>query len=175
MAVKIDFSLFYKNQKLGMSNWIFFPISLYFFHLENFIGTYTVIHIYFLCVFIHIFRQSVQFVSEHWQNLSEANQGILPALALQRLQVEYDAFFLRAVNFIHMSQRFDNSLCYIHVYNFIFSLHKSCSCVTLIHIVYLEVRRYILKSFIAVCWRICTTWLLDCKKIIQFNVSDKIQ
>ncbi|XP_053378040.1 ectopic P granules protein 5 homolog isoform X2 [Mercenaria mercenaria] len=50
-------------------------------------------------------RQCVQFVSEHWENFNEANQGVLPALALHKLQVEYDAFFMRAVNFIHMSQR----------------------------------------------------------------------
>ncbi|XP_060553082.1 ectopic P granules protein 5 homolog [Ruditapes philippinarum] len=52
-----------------------------------------------------LIRQCVQFVSDHWENFSEANQGIMPVQALQKLQVEYDAFFMRAVNFIHMSQR----------------------------------------------------------------------
>lgn len=50
-------------------------------------------------------RQCVQFVSEHWENFRDYNQGVLSALSLQKLQVEFDAFFLRAVNFIHMSQR----------------------------------------------------------------------
>ncbi|XP_052780180.1 ectopic P granules protein 5 homolog isoform X2 [Mya arenaria] len=50
-------------------------------------------------------RQCVQLVTDHWQNFQSSNKGVLTGHALQKLQVEYDAFFLRAVNLIHMSHR----------------------------------------------------------------------
>lgn len=52
-----------------------------------------------------IFRQCVQLVTDHWENFSRANQGALPADSLQKLQVEYNTFFLRAVSLIHESKR----------------------------------------------------------------------
>ena len=55
--------------------------------------------------FVSIFRQSVQYVSDHWECFQLANQGRLSSESYQRLQTEFDAFFLRAVNYIYMSKR----------------------------------------------------------------------
>ncbi|KAL4226903.1 Ectopic P granules protein 5 [Mactra antiquata] len=50
-------------------------------------------------------RQCVQFISDHWKNFTDSKQGVLSVQSINKLQVEYDAFFLRAVNYIHISQR----------------------------------------------------------------------
>ncbi|XP_060080983.1 ectopic P granules protein 5 homolog [Ylistrum balloti] len=50
-------------------------------------------------------RQCVQYVSYHWENFQEANRHLLPWELLERLQMEYSQFFLRATNCILTAQR----------------------------------------------------------------------
>ncbi|XP_069141683.1 ectopic P granules protein 5 homolog isoform X3 [Argopecten irradians] len=50
-------------------------------------------------------RQCVQYVSDHWDNFREANRHLLPWELLERLQLEYSQFFLRATNCILTAQR----------------------------------------------------------------------
>ncbi|XP_021361330.1 ectopic P granules protein 5 homolog [Mizuhopecten yessoensis] len=50
-------------------------------------------------------RQCVQYVSDHWENFQEANRHLLPLELLERLQLEYSQFFLRATNCILTAQR----------------------------------------------------------------------
>ncbi|XP_033730742.1 ectopic P granules protein 5 homolog, partial [Pecten maximus] len=50
-------------------------------------------------------RQCVQYVSDHWENFREANRHLLPWELLERLQLEYSQFFLRATNCILTAQR----------------------------------------------------------------------
>lgn len=50
-----------------------------------------------------IIRHTVQYVSDHWLNFHSAQNVSDPAMLL-RLQVEYDQFFLRAINCIFFSQ-----------------------------------------------------------------------
>ncbi|KAK7871957.1 hypothetical protein R5R35_004755 [Gryllus longicercus] len=51
-----------------------------------------------------LIRHTVQYASDHWECFRRCNRWVEPAM-LQRLQIEYDAFFLRATRCIFSSQR----------------------------------------------------------------------
>lgn len=54
-----------------------------------------------LCRFI---RHVVQYVTDQWEHF-KINQGLEDTAMLKRLEVEYDAFFLRATHYLYCSQK----------------------------------------------------------------------
>ncbi|XP_041348486.1 ectopic P granules protein 5 homolog isoform X2 [Gigantopelta aegis] len=71
-------------------------------------------------------RQTVSFVSDHWLNFKAYNASRLPPATLERLQLEFDHFFMRSTDCILTAQKFHDPLWQLGSWQFMADMPYTC-------------------------------------------------